>query len=48
MPRGEYRKYFARDVNGDYAGSEAQRAWTETELDCRYAIFTPLRLRSKT
>lgn len=32
MPRRDYLKYFAKDEDGNYIGTEPQRAWTEEEL----------------
>lgn len=37
MPRREYLKYFAKDDDGNYIGTEPQRSWTDEELD---EIFT--------
>ena len=36
MPRGEYQRYFARDGNGGYAGSEPERTWTVEEVEGRF------------
>lgn len=33
MPRRDYLRWFARDIHGNYVGSEPERAWTEEELD---------------
>lgn len=35
MPRGEYRKHFAKDKEGNYVGEEPQKEWTEEELEER-------------
>lgn len=43
MPRRDYVKWFARDKDGNYIGTESERAWTEEELDeafRRYAKCT--------
>jgi len=39
MPRGEYLKYFARDQDAQYIGSEPEREWTEEELDDTYGKY---------
>jgi len=39
MPRGEYLKYFARDNNANYTGTEPEHDWTEAELDGKYAKY---------
>lgn len=39
MPQSEYAKYFARDKSGAYVGSEAERSWSEEELDERYGKY---------
>jgi hypothetical protein len=41
MPRREYLKFFARDVNGVYRGSEPYRMWTETELEETFGKYKP-------
>lgn len=33
MPRREYLKYFAKDNEGNYVGSEPRREWTEEMLE---------------
>jgi len=48
-PRGEYLKYFARDSNGVYIGTEPQRRWTEQELEEGYSKYKKdLRQRAHT
>lgn len=39
MPRREYKKYFARDKNGNYVGTEPQRQWTEDELQEQFGQY---------
>ena len=33
MPRRDYLKWFARDLEGEYVGSEPYRKWGEEELE---------------
>lgn len=42
MPRGEYLKYFARGLKGEYTGSEPHRRWTEEELEEQFGKFKPV------
>ena len=46
MPRKEYKKYFARDRNGDYAGTEPEREWSQEDLDREFAQYQEMPLRS--
>lgn len=46
MPRRDYKKYFARDKDGNYAGTEPEREWTEADLDRDFAMYQEMRLRS--
>jgi hypothetical protein len=39
MPRREYKKYFARDKDGKYVGTEPQRVWTEEELQNEFGQY---------
>jgi hypothetical protein len=39
MPRGEYKKYFAKDKDGKYIGTEPQRSWTAEELDEEFGQY---------
>jgi hypothetical protein len=39
MPRREYMKYFAKDDEGVYVGSEAQRVWTDEALDEMFGVY---------
>ena len=36
MPRRDYLKYFAKDDDGAYIGTEPQKQWTEEELEERF------------
>jgi len=47
MPRREYQKFFARDLNGSYIGSEPYRRWREEELDELYGKYKPERIAKK-
>lgn len=39
MPRGEYKKHFAKDNSGRYIGTEPQREWTEEELEDEFGQY---------
>ena len=39
MPRKEYLKYFARDRNNVYIGTEREMIWTDEELELRFAKY---------
>jgi hypothetical protein len=39
MPRRDYKKYFARDKDGNYIGTEPQREWTEEELEDEFGQY---------
>lgn len=39
MPRKEYLKYFARDRNNVYIGTERERVWTDEELELRFGRY---------
>jgi hypothetical protein len=41
MPRREYMKFFARDLKGEYVGTEPFRRWSEGELDEVFKGFQP-------
>lgn len=41
MPRKEYQKYFARDMKGQYIGTEPYRQWKEEELEEMYGKYKP-------
>ncbi|PVH77406.1 hypothetical protein DL98DRAFT_517376 [Cadophora sp. DSE1049] len=42
MPRADYLKYFARDKNNFYVGSEPERMWTAEELDEEFGMYQDL------
>ncbi|KAK5134867.1 hypothetical protein LTR08_005957 [Meristemomyces frigidus] len=46
MPRAEYKRYFARDREGRYAGSEAERQWSEAEVVGRFGGYRDVPLWS--
>jgi hypothetical protein len=39
MPRREYLKYFAKDYDGRYIGTEPERGWTEGELEAEFGRY---------
>lgn len=41
MPRGDYLKWFARGLKGEYVGSEPFRQWSEDELDREFGKYQP-------
>ena len=46
MPRGDYKKYFARDKEGNYAGTEPEKEWSKEDLDAAFGQYQDMRLRS--
>lgn len=47
MPRKDYKRYFARDRDGKYVGTEQpEREWTTEELEERFGRFQDMPLRS--
>lgn len=42
MPRGDYLKWFARGLKGEYIGSEPYRQWTEDELESSFGQYKPI------
>lgn len=40
MPRREYLKYFARDRDGNYVGSEKEQGWSVKELDDTFGAYS--------
>ena len=47
MPRGDYKRWFARDKDGVYVGTEVpEREWTAEELRAKFGEFQDLALRS--
>lgn len=39
MPRSEYKKFFAKDKQGNYIGTEPPRTWSEDELDDEFGQY---------
>lgn len=39
MPREEYLKYFARDMNNRYIGTETERIWTDEVLESKFGKY---------
>lgn len=39
MPRREFKKFFAKDKDGQYIGTEPQREWTEEELEEEFGQY---------
>ena len=46
MPRRDYKRYFARDRNGNYAGTEPEREWDADELQRTFGMYQDMALRS--
>jgi hypothetical protein len=46
MPRKDYKRYFARDRQGNYAGTEPEREWSQEQLDEAFGEFQDMPLRS--
>lgn len=46
LPRKDYKKYFARDKEGKYVGTEPEREWTSEELEEQFGIYQDMPLRS--
>ena len=46
MPRRDYKRYFARDRNGNYAGTEPEREWDADELQRTFGMYQDMELRS--
>ncbi|KAK4621951.1 hypothetical protein CLAFUW4_07501 [Fulvia fulva] len=46
MPRGEYKRHFARDREGNYAGTEPEREWDEEEVMREYAAYQEVPLHT--
>lgn len=47
MPRREYLKWFARDLEGKYIGTEPYKKWEEDELDEMFAQYKPVADKKK-
>ncbi|KAK6392001.1 hypothetical protein LTR65_004125 [Meristemomyces frigidus] len=46
MPRADYKRYFVRDKNGNYAGTEPERQWCESEVMREFSAYQDMPLRS--
>lgn len=46
MPRRDYKRYFQRDKDGGYAGTEPERDWDEDELMKEFEAYQDLPLRT--
>lgn len=46
MPRRDYKRYFARDRDGNYAGTEPEREWDESDLQREFGVYQEMALRS--
>lgn len=46
MLRRDYKKWFARDRDGNYVGSEPERQWDEQDLASEFGRYQDLPLRS--
>ena len=46
MPRRDYKRYFARDRLGNYAGTEPEREWDEADLQREFGMYQDMLLRS--
>ena len=46
MPRKDYKRYFARDKDGNYAGTEPEREWSREDLDRDFGEYQEMALRS--
>ena len=46
LPRIAYRKHFARDRDGNYAGTEPEREWSEADLERDFGVYQHMPLRS--
>jgi hypothetical protein len=42
MPRKDYLKYFARDKNNNYVGTETERIWTDEDLELKFGKYKGL------
>ncbi len=42
MPRRDYLRFFARNRDNVYVGTEPERVWTEEELEERWGRFRPI------
>ena len=46
MPRRDYKRYFARDKDGNYVGTEPEREWSEQDLERQFGVYQDMALRS--
>ena len=46
MPRRDYKRYFARDKDGNYVGTEPEREWSEQDLEKQFGMYQDMALRS--
>lgn len=46
MPRGDYKRYFQRDKDGNYAGTEPERDWNEAELMKEFGHYQEMPLHT--
>ncbi|WPG98163.1 Hypothetical protein R9X50_00094900 [Acrodontium crateriforme] len=46
MPRSEYKRFFARDKDRNYVGTEPEREWDENDLMREFGVYQDLPLRS--
>ena len=46
MPRRDYKRYFARDRDGNYVGTEPEREWDEADLQREFGMYQEMALRS--
>ena len=46
MPRKDYKRYFARDKDGNYAGTDPEREWSEEDLKRDFGEYQDMPLRS--
>ena len=46
MPRRDYKRYFRRDKDGGYAGTEPERDWDEDDISKEFGIYQDLPLHT--
>lgn len=46
MPRRDYKKFFAKDRDGRYVGTEPEREWTREDLEREFGCYQDMPLRS--
>ena len=47
MPRRDYLKWFARDLEGKYIGTEPYRKWGEDELETAFKQYKPVMVKKR-